>query len=74
MIHTPPTEAPEVGPDYLAGTAYFDSTSEIIQRFVRETVAGETAATGKAVPARGLGRFNLRVRRHEDYHESNTKR
>ena len=49
MIHTPPTEVPEVGPAYLACTAYFDSTSETLQRFAGETVAGETSATGKAV-------------------------
>ena len=46
MIHTPPAEAPEVGPEYLARTAYFDSASEAIQQFASETVAGETAEAG----------------------------
>jgi transglutaminase-like putative cysteine protease len=49
MIHTPPTETADVGPEYLAGSTYFDCTSEGIQRFARETVAGEAADTGKAV-------------------------
>ena len=49
MIHTPPAEVPDVGPDYLARTAYFDSASEAIKRFASETVAGETAEAGKAV-------------------------
>jgi len=49
MIHTPPTEALELGPEYLARTGYFDTASEAIQGFTRETVAGEATATGKAV-------------------------
>jgi transglutaminase-like putative cysteine protease len=49
MIHTPPSEAPEVGAEYLARTAYFDCGSETLQRFARERVAGETSAIGKAV-------------------------
>jgi transglutaminase-like putative cysteine protease len=49
MIHTPPGEAPEPGPEYLAPSAYFDAASEVLQRFARDTVAGETSASGKAV-------------------------
>jgi transglutaminase-like putative cysteine protease len=49
MIHTPPGESPEAGPEYVAPTAYFDAASEVLQRFVHDAVAGETSATGRAV-------------------------
>lgn len=49
MIHTPPGEALEAGPEYLASTGYFDCASHAVRRFAQETVAGEDSATGKAV-------------------------
>jgi transglutaminase-like putative cysteine protease len=49
MIHTLAGAVPESGPEYLARTGYFDTTSEPIERFARETVAGETSETGRAV-------------------------
>jgi transglutaminase-like putative cysteine protease len=49
MIHTPPTEAPAPGPDYLASTGFFDCASESIQQFARATVADERSDIGKAV-------------------------
>ncbi len=49
MIHTPPTETPEPGPEYLASTGFFDSAGEPLQRFARETAAGESTDAGKAV-------------------------
>ena len=33
----------------MAGTDYFDSTSEAIERFARATVAGEASEAGRAV-------------------------
>jgi transglutaminase-like putative cysteine protease len=49
MIHTPPTEAPEPGPEYLAATRFFDCGAEPIRRFAYEAVAGERSEVGKAV-------------------------
>jgi transglutaminase-like putative cysteine protease len=49
MIYTPPTAAPEPGPEYLASTRFLDCASEAVQRFARATIAGETADVGKAV-------------------------
>ena len=49
MIHTPPTEAPEPGPEYLASTRFLDCESEPLQRFARATTAGEGSDLGKAV-------------------------
>ena len=49
MIHTPPTETPRLGPEYLAATGYFDTASEAIERFARATVAGEPSEAGRAV-------------------------
>ena len=49
MIHTPPTEAPQPGPEYLASTRFLDCESEPLQRFARETTAGEGSDLGRAV-------------------------
>jgi transglutaminase-like putative cysteine protease len=49
MIYTPPTAAPEPGPEYLASTRFLDCASEPLQRFARKATAGETSDVGKAV-------------------------
>lgn len=49
MIHTPPTETPSVGPEYLAHTTYFDCTAPVVERFAQAAIAGETSETGRAV-------------------------
>jgi transglutaminase-like putative cysteine protease len=49
MIHTPPAQAPEPGPEYLASTRFLDCASEPIQRFARATTSGEASDIGKAV-------------------------
>jgi len=49
MIHTPPMEAPEPGAEYLASTRFLDCESEPLQRFARETTAGEASDLGRAV-------------------------
>lgn len=49
MIHTPPDQWPEVGPEYLRNTRFIDSDSESVQRFATETVAGATTDIEKAV-------------------------
>jgi transglutaminase-like putative cysteine protease len=49
MIHTPPTEVPEPGPEYLASTRFFDCDSAPIRRFARAAIAGETSEVGRAV-------------------------
>ncbi len=49
MIHSPSDRPPEPGAEYLGATAYFDSASEIIRGFARDTVAGERSDVGKAV-------------------------
>jgi len=49
MIHTPPMEMPEPGAEYLASTRFLDCESEPLQRFARETTAGEASDLGRAV-------------------------
>lgn len=49
MIHTPPGEAPEPGPEYLASTRFLDCASEPLRRFARDATAGEAPDVGKAV-------------------------
>ncbi len=49
MIHTPPTETPEPGPEYLASTRFLDSESGPIRRFADAATAGEASELGRAV-------------------------
>jgi len=49
MIHTPPDETAEAGPEYLAATRFFDAESAPIRQFARDAVAGERSEVGRAV-------------------------
>ncbi|MCZ7653456.1 MAG: transglutaminase [Rhodocyclaceae bacterium] len=49
MIHTPPNQSPEPGPEYLASARFIDSGTESVRRFAQETVAGATTDIEKAV-------------------------
>jgi transglutaminase-like putative cysteine protease len=49
MIHTPATERPVPGPDYLAPTRFLDHDTPAVREFAREVVTGETDAVAKAV-------------------------
>jgi transglutaminase-like putative cysteine protease len=49
MIYTPPTEAPEPGPEYLASTRFFDCESEPLRRFAHATTAGAGSELDRAV-------------------------
>ena len=49
MIHTPATERPVPGPDYLAPTRFLDYDTPAVREFAREVVTGETDAVSNAV-------------------------
>ena len=49
MIHTPPTERPVPGPEYLAATRFLDHGAPAVRAFALDTVAGATDPVAKAV-------------------------
>src|SRR3990172_3866689 len=49
MIHTPPTEVPEPGPEYLASTRFLDCESAPLRRFANATTAGTESDVDRAV-------------------------
>ena len=49
MTHTPATERPVPGPDYLASTRFLDHDTPAVREFARKAIAGETDAVAKAV-------------------------
>jgi transglutaminase-like putative cysteine protease len=49
VIHTPPGERPDPGPEYLAPTRFLDHDAPSVLAFAREAARGEPGAVGKAV-------------------------
>lgn len=49
MIHTPPDQWPEPGPEYLTSARFIDSGSESVCRFAQETCAEATSDIDKAI-------------------------
>jgi transglutaminase-like putative cysteine protease len=49
MIHTPPGERPEPGPEYLAATAFLDCGEASVRAFAERSTAGAANARERAV-------------------------
>ena len=49
MIHTPPGNKPEPGPEYLQSTRFLDSDSDAVRRFAQQAAGSETSDIGRAV-------------------------
>ena len=49
MIHTPATERPVSGPDYLAPTRFLDYDTPAVSEFARKAIGRESDAVAKAV-------------------------
>lgn len=49
MIHTPPGNKPEPGPEYLQSTRFLDSDSDAVRRFAQQAAGSESSDIGRAV-------------------------
>ena len=49
MIHTPPGNKPQPGPEYLQSTRFLDSNSDAVRRFAQQAAGSETSDIGRAV-------------------------